>query len=243
MKVILITGASGAIGQAIAESLAAEETMLCLHYGGDEGGVNETKRLVEAAGGQATIYQADLSDSEACRDLVAKVHHEHGQLDGLVNNAGLNRDALAIRMKEEDFDLVYKVNQKAPFILMQEAGKIMMRQRSGSIVNISSIVGLKGNPGQINYAGAKAALIAMTKTLAMELGSRGVTVNCVAPGFIETPMTDVLPEKIQTEMRESIALKKFGTPQDVAGVCRFLLSEEAQYITAQCFSVDGGMNR
>ena len=243
MKTIIITGASGFIGRAIAVALADEETFLVLHYGGDQERAEETLKLVEEQGGQGEIYQADLTDTEACRALIQDTKEKHGQLDGLVNNAGVNRDALAVRMKEEDYDFVIQVNQKAPFILMQEAGKIMMRQRSGSIVNISSIVGLKGNPGQINYAAAKAALIAMSKTLAMELGSRGVRVNCIAPGFIETPMTAALSEKIQKQILKEIPLRRYGQPEEVANLAKFLMSDDAKYITGQTYSIDGGMNR
>lgn len=242
-EVVLITGAGRGIGKAIARKLASPERLLYLHYGSSSASVEELRQELAQKGCEARPIQADLADAKACAQLIPTLVDEAGTIDVLVNNAGITRDQLIVRMKEEDYDAVIQVNQKACFLLMQEAAKVMMRKRSGRVVNLSSIVGLKGNAGQINYAASKAAVIAMTKSMAQELGSRGVRVNCVAPGFIETDMTAALPADVREKLALEIPLKRVGQAGDVANAVAFLVSEEASYITGQTLSVDGGMNR
>ncbi len=242
-QITLVTGAGRGIGRAIAKRLASEDRKVYLHYGrsGDEA---ETLRLeLEQDGFEAETIQADLFDLDATTSLVKTIVEKEGRLDILVNNAGITRDGLAVRMSNDDYDDVIAVNQRAPFILMREAGKVMMRRRFGRIINIASVVGFTGNAGQINYAASKAALIAMSKSLALELASRGVTVNCIAPGYIETEMTGVLSDAVREAIFAQIPQKRAGSPEDVAAVAAFLASDAAAYITAQTISVDGGMHR
>lgn len=242
-QVVLVTGAGRGIGSAIVRALASPERLIYIHYSSSGDSATALAEELAQAGKEARTIQADLADAEAAKTLVSEIVAEAGQLDILVNNAGLTRDQLTVRMSDEDYDEVIRVNQKAQFILMREAAKSMMRKRWGRIINISSVVGLKGNPGQINYAASKAAVIAMTKSLAQELGTRNVTVNCVAPGFIETEMTAVLSEAVREQYLAAIPMHRLGRPEDVAATVAFLASEEANYITAQTISVDGGMNR
>ena len=241
-QVVLVTGGGRGIGRAIVRALASTERFTYIHYSSSEDSAKALSEELVQAGRPSRTIRADLSDSEAAQALIREIVSESGQLDILVNNAGLTRDQLTVRMSDEDYDAVIQVNQKAQFILMREAAKIMMRKRWGRIINISSVVGLKGNAGQINYAASKAAVIAMGKSLARELATRNVTVNSVAPGFIETDMTAVLREEVRADYLDTIPMRRPGKAEDVAAAVAFLAGEEANYITGQTISVDGGMN-
>lgn len=235
-KTALVTGASGGIGAAIAKSLAAAGARVAIS------GTNMDKlNALKAELGDAVIVAADLSNPEAVAGLVDAAEKELGQLDILVNNAGLTRDTLAIRMKDEDWDSVLNVNLRAAFILARAALKGMMKRRTGRIISISSIVGTTGNPGQANYAASKAGLVGMSKALAAEVASRNVTVNCVAPGFIATNMTDALNDEQKNKINEKIPAGRMGTPDDIAAAVLFLASDEAAYVTGQTIHVNGGM--
>lgn len=242
-EIVLVTGGGRGMGQALVRALAAPDRMVCIHYSSSEEAAGKLARELEAQGLPACTLQADLADPLAAKGLAAGVIQAYGRLDILVNNAGVTCDRLTVRMTDEDYEEVLAVNQRAPFILMREAAKSMMRSRWGRIINISSIVGLKGNPGQINYAASKAAVIAMTKSLALELGPRQVTVNAIAPGFIETDMTACLSEEVKKAYLEAIPLGRFGQAEEVAALTAFLASRQAAYITGQVISVDGGINR
>ncbi len=242
-QIVLVTGASRGIGRAIAKRLASVDRKLYLHYGQSAEAAEALRRELEEKGFDAETIGTDLFDPDATAQLVKTIAEKEGRLDILVNNAGITRDGLAVRMSNDDYDDVISVNQRAPFILMREAGKIMMRRRFGRIINIASVVGLTGNAGQINYAASKAALIAMGKSLAIELATRGVTVNCIAPGYIETEMTGVLSESVRETIFAQIPQRRAGSPEDIAAVAAFLASDDAAYITAQTISVDGGMYR
>jgi len=236
-KTALVTGASGGIGAAIAKTLATAGTRVAIS------GTNMEKlaALKKELGENTVIVPADLSNAEAVGALIDTAEKELGQLDILVNNAGLTRDTLAIRMKDEDWDAVLNVNLRAAFVLSRAALKGMMKRRTGRIISISSIVGTTGNPGQANYAASKAGLVGMSKALAAEVASRGVTVNCVAPGFIATNMTDALNDEQKNKINEKIPAGRMGTPDDIAAAVLFLASEEAAYVTGQTIHVNGGM--
>ncbi len=236
-KTALVTGASGGIGGAIAQALKNQGARLALS--GTR--VDALQTLADELGEGTAVLPCDLSDAAACAGLVGQAEAALGQVDILVNNAGLTRDSLALRMKDEDWELVLRVNLGSAFRLSRAALRGMMKRRWGRIVGITSIVGVIGNPGQANYAASKAGMIGMTKSLAMEVASRGITVNCIAPGFIETAMTEQLPENIRQELKKRIPLGSFGTPRDVAEAVAFLASEEAHYITGQVLPVTGGM--
>lgn len=238
-KTAIITGAAKGIGRAIALKLAEEGFSLVLN---DISWDDECERIYKDAGCEYILSSGDVSSTEYALELINTAVEEFGSADVVVNNAGITRDGLIIKMSEEDFDSVLDVNLKGVFNVMKAASRVMMKQRSGRIINISSIVGLRGNPGQINYSAAKGGVIAMTKTLAKELASRSVLVNAVAPGFIKTDMTDVLPEKVIDELQNQIPLKSLGEVEDVANLVAFLSSEQSKYITGQVISVDGGMN-
>jgi 3-oxoacyl-[acyl-carrier protein] reductase len=240
-KKALVTGASRGIGRAIAIALAEAGADVAINYAGSAGAASETAAAVEALGRKALLVQADVGKLDAFEQMVAQVLETFGTLDILVNNAGITRDNLIMRMKEEDFDQVIETNLKGVFNGIKAVTRPMMKQRSGRIINISSVVGSTGNAGQANYAAAKAGVIGLTKTAARELASRGITVNCVAPGFIETDMTDKLSEEIKTQMAGQIPLGRFGQAAEVAAVVRFLASDAASYITGQTIHVDGGM--
>jgi 3-oxoacyl-[acyl-carrier protein] reductase len=236
-KTALVTGASGGIGGAIARSL---------HAGGATVVLSGTRQdaleaLAGALGERARVFACDLSDPEAAGALPGRVESELGQLDVLVNNAGLTRDNLAMRMKDEEWDQVLQVNLTAGFRLARACLRGMMKRRWGRIVAITSIVGQTGNPGQANYAASKAGMAGMSKALAQEVASRGITVNCVAPGFIKTAMTDALPEQQREKLLGAIPIGRLGTPEDVAACVVFLSSEEAGYVTGQTLHVNGGM--
>ena len=240
-KTALVTGASRGIGRAIALRLAAEGARVAINYAGNVKAAEEVKAAVEAAGGAAILCQADISNSAAVEAMVADVVKEFGTLDILVNNAGITRDTLLMRMKDEDFAKVLDTNLKGVFYCTKAVAKLMMKKRSGRIVNMASVVGLVGNAGQTNYAAAKAGVIGFSKSAARELASRGITVNVVAPGFIGTDMTAVLPEAVKEKTLAGIPLGKMGEPEDVANAVLFLASDQASYITGQVVNVDGGM--
>ena len=240
-KVAVVTGASRGIGKAIAKKLALQGAKVIINYNGSEEKALAVKAEIEEAGGQAVVYQCNVADYTACETFIQTVIKEQGSLDILVNNAGITRDGLLMKMSEEDFDQVVNTNLKGAFHTMRFAARQMLKQRSGRIINMSSVVGVSGNAGQVNYAASKAGVIGMTKSAARELASRGVTVNAVAPGFISTDMTSVLSDKVKEAAEGQIPLGRFGKPEDVAAAVAFLASEEAGYITGQVLHVDGGM--
>lgn len=243
-KNVLITGASQGIGACIAETFAQKGYNVaidCYSQREVENGGKGTAEKCRSHGVKAECFIADVSNFEQCGELVKAAAERFGSIDVLVNNAGITRDGLLALMKEDQFDSVIAVNMKSVFNMMHHTAKLMIKARSGHIVNISSVAGLYGNPGQINYSASKAGVVGMTMSAAKELGARGITVNAVAPGFIETPMTAAMPEKAREAALAGIALRRGGTPQDVANAVAFLASDEAAYITGQVLVVDGGM--
>ena len=241
-KIALITGAGRGIGRAIAIALAKEGAEVVINYNGSEERAKEVKQTIEENGGKASIYKCNVSDFVACEAMNKDIVKEYGHLDILVNNAGITKDGLIMKMKEEDFDSVLNVNLKGTFNTIRHSARQMLKQRSGKIINISSVSGILGNVGQANYAASKAGVIGLTKTMARELGSRGITVNAIAPGFVDTEMTEVLSEEIRENACKQIILGRFGKPEDIANTAVFLASDKADYITGQVISVDGGMN-
>ena len=240
-KIAFVTGASRGIGRAIALTLAEAGADVAVNYAGNAAAAEEVAAEIRKMGRRALILQGDVSQTEAAAAMLDAVVAEFGRCDILVNNAGITRDGLLMRMKEEDWDAVLNTNLKGVFNCTKAALKYMMKQRSGKIVNIASVVGIMGNAGQANYAAAKAGCIGFTKSVAKEVASRGITVNAVAPGLIATDMTSVLPDKVIEEMAAGIPLKRAGQPVDVAKAVLFLVSDDAAYITGQTLNVDGGM--
>ena len=240
-KIAVVTGAARGIGRAIALALAEEGAEVVINYHHSEERSLAVKEEIEARGGKAAVMQCDVSDYESCEKFVSAVAEMYGHIDIWVNNAGITKDQLLMRMSEEAFDEVIETNLKGTFQCMRFVSRIMVKQRCGRIINLSSVVGIAGNAGQVNYAASKAGVIGMTKSAAKELAGRGITVNAVAPGFIETEMTSVLSEKVQEQAKNQIPLGHFGTPEDVANAVVFLASEQAKYITGQVLQVDGGM--
>jgi 3-oxoacyl-[acyl-carrier protein] reductase len=241
-KTALVTGGSRGIGRAICLELAEGGANVVLCYAGNEAAAQETVQAVEALGAKALAVHCDVSDAAGVDGLVKAAVETFGRIDILVNNAGITRDNLLMRMSEADFDQVVAANLKGAFLCMKAVSKLMLKQRYGRIVNLSSVVALRGNAGQVNYAASKAGIIGMTKSLAKELASRGVTVNAVAPGFIETDMTAALPEAARTAAQGSIPMNRLGGPEDVAKAAAFLAGDGAAYITGQVLAVDGGMS-
>ncbi len=239
-KVAIVTGAARGIGQAVAVKLASAGADLALCDVQAEW-LEETAAQVMTLGRRASKYAVDVSSAAAVDAAVAKIHEEFGHIDVLVNNAGITKDGLLARMSEQDWDAVLDVNLKGSFLFCKAASRIMMKQRSGSIVNMASIIGLIGNAGQCNYAASKGGLISLTKSVAKELAGRNVRANAVAPGFIETKMTEKLTPEVQQKMLEAIPMKRFGKPEDIANVVLFLASEDSAYVTGQTLTVAGGM--
>lgn len=243
MATALVTGSSRGIGAAIALRLADDGFDIALNdLNEDMFKDNDIVEKIREKGVKCEYFCADVSDYAQCEEMVSKVKDFFMSLDVLVNNAGITRDGLMARMSEEQYDMVINVNQKSVFNMMKHAGKIMMKQRSGKIINVASVAGLYGNPGQINYSASKAAIIGMTKTIAKELGSRGINVNAVAPGFIKTPMTDKLTEEQKNAMLNLIAMKRYGLPEEIAGVVSFLASKDSSYVTGQVIEISGGLS-
>ena len=240
-KVAVVTGASRGIGRAIALKLASLGATVVVNYNGSREKAEKVKQEIEDNGGNASIYQCNVSDYEACQNMIQSIIEEYGRIDILINNAGITRDGLLMKMSEADFDQVIDTNLKGAFNTTRFVTRQMLRQKSGRIINMASVVGVTGNAGQVNYAASKAGIIGLTKATAREVASRGITVNAIAPGFIETDMTDVLPDKVKEASVSQIPLGKFGKPEQIAAAVAFLASDDAGYITGQVLNVDGGM--
>ena len=240
-KIAVVTGASRGIGRAIALRLGLEGATVIVNYNGSEEKALQVVKEIEEKGGKAEAIACNVSDYEASGVFLEGVIKKYGKLDILINNAGITRDNLLMKMSEEEFDAVINTNLKGVFNCMKHVSRQMIKQRGGRIINISSVSGILGNAGQANYCAAKAGVIGMTKSFAREAASRGITVNAIAPGYIQTDMTDVLSDSVKEASLDQIPMKRFGTPEDIAAAAVFLASEPAGYITGQVISVDGGM--
>ncbi|NLT09730.1 MAG: 3-oxoacyl-[acyl-carrier-protein] reductase [Ruminococcus sp.] len=244
MATALITGASQGIGACIAKRLAKDGFDIAVnHYPSesDKAKAIEVAEECRAFGVKAEIFAADVSKLEDCEAMVKAVKETFGSIDALVNNAGITKDKLLARMTEDEYDAVIAVNQKSIFNMLKHTCPVMMKQKFGRIVNVSSVAGLYGNPGQINYSASKAAIIGMTKTVAKEYGKKNITCNAVAPGLIRTPMTDVLSDEIKAKMLDAVSLKRYGEPEEIASVVSFLVSDDASYVTGQVIEISGGL--
>ncbi|MBO4876428.1 MAG: 3-oxoacyl-[acyl-carrier-protein] reductase [Ruminococcus sp.] len=245
MAAVIVTGASQGIGACIAKRLAKDGWDIVINHYPSDSDKEKAIAVAEecrALGVKVECYAADVSKYADCEAMVKAVKDDFGSIDGLVNNAGITKDGLLARMKEEDYDAVIAVNQKSVYNMMKLVTSVMMKQRHGRIVNVSSVAGLYGNPGQVNYSASKAAIIGMTKTVAKEFGSRNITCNAVAPGLIRTPMTDVLSDDLKAKMIEAVALRRYGEPEEIASVVSFLLSDDASYVTGQVIEISGGLS-
>ena len=240
-KNVLVTGGSRGIGAAIAKEFAARGANVALNYAGSQQAAEETKKAILEMGVSCKVYQADVSDPQAVEEMIKAAEEEMGPVNILVNNAGITRDSLFMRMKESDWDQVMSTNLKGVFNCSKALIRGMIKRKTGKIINITSVVGLSGNIGQTNYAASKAGVIGFTKSLALELASRNIQVNAIAPGYIGTDMTDNIPENVKEEMIKKIPAGKIGRPEDIAKAVLFLASEDADYITGQVLSVNGGM--
>lgn len=240
-KCAIITGASRGIGKAIALKLASLGANIVINYRSNEKEALEVENEIKSMGVETLCIKGDISKSDEVENLIAYAKEKFGIIDIMVNNAGITKDTLILRMKEEDFDSVIDVNLKGVFNCLKAITPVMVKQKQGKIINLSSVVGISGNAGQVNYSASKAGVIGMTKSLAKEVGSRGINVNAVAPGYIETDMTEALGDKYKEEMKKNIPLKRLGTANDVAEVVAFLSSESSNYVTGQVIQVDGGM--
>ncbi len=244
MATALITGASQGIGACIAERLAKDGYDVAINHFPSEGDKANAEKVAEACrayGVRAELYAANVADYAQCEAMVKAVKADLGSIDALVNNAGITKDGLLLRMSEQQYDAVIAVNQKSVFNMIKLVGAVMLRQKHGSIVSLASVAGLYGNPGQMNYSASKAAIVGMTKTAAKELGSRSITVNAVAPGFIKTPMTDALTEEQREKMLGLVAMGRYGNPEEIASVVSFLCSKDASYVTGQTIEISGGL--
>lgn len=240
-KVALVTGAAKGIGRAIALRLAEDKAAVIVNYNGSKEWAEEVVKMITDMGGRAESYQCNVTDGEACQTMIRDIIKKYGHLDILVNNAGITRDNLVMKMNDEEFDAVYETNLKGVFHTIHHTSRYFLKQKSGRIINISSVSGITGNAGQANYCAAKAGVIGLTKSVARELSSRGITANVVAPGMIETDMTKDLPDTVKENMFHNIPLGRIGKPEEIAAAVAFLASEEAGYITGQVLAVDGGM--
>lgn len=240
-KTVLVTGASRGIGRSIALQCAKEGMDVIINYSGSLSSAQQVCQECQQLGSKAMIIQCNVSDSDAVKAMIDTIIKEYGRLDALVNNAGISKDSLLIRTQVEDFEKIFEINAKGCFNCMRHAAYLMMKQKSGRIVNMASVIGLIGNVGQISYSASKGAVISMTKTAARELASRGICVNAVAPGYIETEMTSSLNEEIRSKILSMIPMQSLGQVEDVANLVSFLLSENSRYITGQVIQVDGGM--
>jgi len=241
-KIVLVTGAGRGIGASIAKRFASEGAEVIVNYSGNDEAAQKTVDEITATGGQAQKYKCSVNDSESVKVMIDEIIKKFGRIDILVNNAGITKDGLMLRMTDEDFDRVIDVNLKGTFNCTKYISKYMLKQKSGKIINISSVVGLSGNAGQVNYSASKAGIIGITKSAAKELSSRGITVNAVAPGYVDTDMTKVLSDNIRNEILKNIPLQRMGNVEDISNCVAFLASEDASYITGQVISVDGGMH-
>ena len=241
-KIVLVTGAGRGIGASIAKRFASEGAEVIVNYSGNDEAAQKTVDEITATGGQAQKYKCSVNDSESVKVMIDEIIKEFGRIDILVNNAGITKDGLMLRMTDEDFDRVIDVNLKGTFNCTKYVSKYMLKQKSGKIINISSVVGLSGNAGQVNYSASKAGIIGIRKSAAKELSSRGITVNAVAPGYVDTDMTKVLSDNIRNEILKNIPLQRMGNVEDISNCVAFLASEDASYITGQVISVDGGMH-
>ena len=245
MATAIITGASQGIGACIAKRLAKDGFDVVINHYPSDGDKEKAFAVAEecrAFGVKAECYAADVSKYDQCETMVEQIKNDFGTIDALVNNAGITKDTLLARMTEDMYDAVIAVNQKSVYNMMKLVCNVMGKQRSGKIVNVSSVAGLYGNPGQVNYSASKAAIIGMTKSVAKEYGKRNITCNAVAPGLIRTPMTDVLSDELKAKMLEAVALKRYGEPEEIASVVSFLVSENASYITGQVIEISGGLS-